>query len=364
MAEATAIDDRLASGDPVGPLAGIPIGVKDLEDAAGFTTAYGSALHVDDPRGRGRLAARGPAAGGRVRGAGQDHHARVRVPGRHRPARRSARPATRGTPTGRRAARRAARPRPSPRAWCRWPRAATAAGRSASRPRCAGCRASRRRRAGCPNGGANAAGLGAVHREGADGPPHRRRALRARRVRGARPDRRVLAAAAPCALGRFARRRVGAVAGDLGAGARASRSTPRSPRCATPRSASWPPRAPRSSRSSASSPTSRWPTGSRCGPSTATAARATSAGTPDWERIDPGLRAQMDHAEHDVDAVDLRQGDRLGPLPQPRPGRPVRPGAAAAVPGHRRPHRRRSAARASSTARSRSSRWPSPAPTT
>ncbi|MGZ4786807.1 MAG: amidase family protein, partial [Acidimicrobiales bacterium] len=27
MAEATAVDDRLASGDPVGPLAGIPIGV-------------------------------------------------------------------------------------------------------------------------------------------------------------------------------------------------------------------------------------------------------------------------------------------------------------------------------------------------
>ncbi|MGZ4729475.1 MAG: amidase family protein, partial [Acidimicrobiales bacterium] len=49
MAEATAVDDRLASGDPVGPLAGIPIGVKDLEPAVGFTTSYGSALHVDDP---------------------------------------------------------------------------------------------------------------------------------------------------------------------------------------------------------------------------------------------------------------------------------------------------------------------------
>src|SRR3954454_2148111 len=49
MAEATAIDDRLASGDPVGPLAGIPIGVKELEAAAGFTTASGSGPHVDDP---------------------------------------------------------------------------------------------------------------------------------------------------------------------------------------------------------------------------------------------------------------------------------------------------------------------------
>jgi aspartyl-tRNA(Asn)/glutamyl-tRNA(Gln) amidotransferase subunit A len=49
MDDATAIDRRLAAGDPVGPLAGIPIGVKDLEPAVGFTTAYGSALHVDDP---------------------------------------------------------------------------------------------------------------------------------------------------------------------------------------------------------------------------------------------------------------------------------------------------------------------------
>jgi aspartyl-tRNA(Asn)/glutamyl-tRNA(Gln) amidotransferase subunit A len=49
LEQAAAIDERLASGDDVGPLAGMPIGVKDLEDAAGFTTAYGSALHVDDP---------------------------------------------------------------------------------------------------------------------------------------------------------------------------------------------------------------------------------------------------------------------------------------------------------------------------
>src|SRR5262249_4333637 len=49
LAAAASIDERLARGDEVGPLAGIPIGVKDLEDAAGFTTAYGSALHVDDP---------------------------------------------------------------------------------------------------------------------------------------------------------------------------------------------------------------------------------------------------------------------------------------------------------------------------
>ena len=49
LAEADRIDARLASGDEVGPLAGIPIGVKDLEDAAGYVTSHGSRLHAEDP---------------------------------------------------------------------------------------------------------------------------------------------------------------------------------------------------------------------------------------------------------------------------------------------------------------------------
>jgi Asp-tRNA(Asn)/Glu-tRNA(Gln) amidotransferase A subunit family amidase len=40
--QATAIDGRLEAGDDVGPLAGVPIGVKDLEDARGFVTTRGS----------------------------------------------------------------------------------------------------------------------------------------------------------------------------------------------------------------------------------------------------------------------------------------------------------------------------------
>lgn len=48
--EADAVDARLARGDAVGPLAGMPLAVKDLEDAVGYRTAYGSALHVDGPR--------------------------------------------------------------------------------------------------------------------------------------------------------------------------------------------------------------------------------------------------------------------------------------------------------------------------
>ena len=49
LAAADAIDQRIAGGADVGPLAGVPIGVKDLEDAAGFTTSFGSRVHKDDP---------------------------------------------------------------------------------------------------------------------------------------------------------------------------------------------------------------------------------------------------------------------------------------------------------------------------
>ena len=49
LAEADAVDRRIAAGDDVGPLAGVPIGVKDLEHAVGYVTTYGSALHRHDP---------------------------------------------------------------------------------------------------------------------------------------------------------------------------------------------------------------------------------------------------------------------------------------------------------------------------
>jgi Asp-tRNA(Asn)/Glu-tRNA(Gln) amidotransferase A subunit family amidase len=45
--EAATIDERIARGDDVGALAGIPIGVKDLEDAAGLPTSLGSAVWAD-----------------------------------------------------------------------------------------------------------------------------------------------------------------------------------------------------------------------------------------------------------------------------------------------------------------------------
>jgi len=49
LRNAEIIDDVVASGEDPGPLAGIPIGVKDLEDAAGFRTSYGSHGWADAP---------------------------------------------------------------------------------------------------------------------------------------------------------------------------------------------------------------------------------------------------------------------------------------------------------------------------
>jgi aspartyl-tRNA(Asn)/glutamyl-tRNA(Gln) amidotransferase subunit A len=48
MADAAHIDEQVAAGEQVGPLAGIPIGVKDLHDVVGHVTTFGSALHVGD----------------------------------------------------------------------------------------------------------------------------------------------------------------------------------------------------------------------------------------------------------------------------------------------------------------------------
>lgn len=47
-AQADAVDRRLRAGDPVGPLAGIPLAVKDLEEVDGYVTTFGSDLHVND----------------------------------------------------------------------------------------------------------------------------------------------------------------------------------------------------------------------------------------------------------------------------------------------------------------------------
>ncbi len=60
LADAAAVDRIVAAGDDPGPLAGLPIGVKDLDDAAGFVTTHGSAVRRNDPPASADSAARGP----------------------------------------------------------------------------------------------------------------------------------------------------------------------------------------------------------------------------------------------------------------------------------------------------------------
>ncbi|MGQ0832156.1 MAG: amidase [Microthrixaceae bacterium] len=64
-AAAEAVDERVAAGDDPGPFAGVPIGVKDLEDCAGMPTSHGSLLY----KGRGPVAADSVHLG-RLRAAG------------------------------------------------------------------------------------------------------------------------------------------------------------------------------------------------------------------------------------------------------------------------------------------------------
>lgn len=47
-AEAAEIDRRLGAGEDVGKMAGVPIGVKDLEDSEGMPTTHGSVIYKDN----------------------------------------------------------------------------------------------------------------------------------------------------------------------------------------------------------------------------------------------------------------------------------------------------------------------------
>jgi Asp-tRNA(Asn)/Glu-tRNA(Gln) amidotransferase A subunit family amidase len=49
LADATAMAHRIAAGRDPGPLAGLPLLVKDSEDVAGLVTTHGSLVHADDP---------------------------------------------------------------------------------------------------------------------------------------------------------------------------------------------------------------------------------------------------------------------------------------------------------------------------
>ena len=64
MAEARAMDERVARREEVGALAGVPIGVKDLEEVAGMATTFGSKAFRDN------LAAEDAIEVARLRAAG------------------------------------------------------------------------------------------------------------------------------------------------------------------------------------------------------------------------------------------------------------------------------------------------------
>lgn len=65
LREARALDDALRAGNGDGPLVGLPLLVKDIEDAAGLPTTFGSLLHADAPPAKtdGAVAAKLRAAG-------------------------------------------------------------------------------------------------------------------------------------------------------------------------------------------------------------------------------------------------------------------------------------------------------------
>ncbi len=125
--EALAEADDRAGHD--GPLAGVPIAIKDdLAVAGQVATTRLAQLRA---AGRGRRRGRAPPARGRGDPDRHHHHPRavhLPVDGDARP---TGSPATRGTPSAPRAARPEGRRRPSPPDWWPRPRDRTAADRSA-----------------------------------------------------------------------------------------------------------------------------------------------------------------------------------------------------------------------------------------
>lgn len=75
LADARALDERIARGGDGGPLAGLPLLVKDIENAAGLPTTFGSLLFRDTPP-----AARDGVTASRLRAAGAILVGKTNVP--------------------------------------------------------------------------------------------------------------------------------------------------------------------------------------------------------------------------------------------------------------------------------------------
>ena len=137
---ARAVDAAVAAGRDPGPLAGVPMGVKELASVEGWPETHASVVYAD------AVAAHDDTEVARLRAAGAvlvgpDHRVRTRDRQlhEHTAARSHSQPV--GPRSGHRAGPRVVRPRPSPRGCSLRVPAATAAARSASRRRTAGCSA-------------------------------------------------------------------------------------------------------------------------------------------------------------------------------------------------------------------------------
>ena len=134
--EAAAVDRALAEGRDPGPLAGVPVGWKDLIDTGGTTTTYGSALFRDHVPDRDADVVDRFAAAGAVTVAKLATHELAWGTTNPEPALRLVQEPARPDPRARRLERRLGG-RAGDRAWSRPRRAPTPAARSAARPRAA-----------------------------------------------------------------------------------------------------------------------------------------------------------------------------------------------------------------------------------
>ena len=132
LAQAAAVDTKVAAGDPVGPLAGVPLALKDVLTYAGAPTTCGSKiLEGWLPPYSATVTERLLAADIVILGkTNMDEFAMGPRPRTPRTGRRT----TRGTWTGSRVAPGAARRLRWPRSRRRWPSAPTPVARSVSRP--------------------------------------------------------------------------------------------------------------------------------------------------------------------------------------------------------------------------------------
>ena len=145
-ASAAAVDAAVAAGRDPGPLAGVPVALKDNMCTRGIPTTCSSQI-LEGWRAAVRRHRRRARSARPVRSSSARPTSTSSRWARAPRTRRSGRPATRTTPPGCRAARAAAARRPSPPGSPPSASAATPAGRSASRPRCAAWSASSRRTA-------------------------------------------------------------------------------------------------------------------------------------------------------------------------------------------------------------------------